>query len=81
MIENFASAENQTFLHQLVTWLGDTTNGIANIFTKKVTTEQICVTDANGETCLDRSRIDHLLDLDGQINTGISDGFGYGHGM
>lgn len=42
-------------------WLGDAGNGIENIFAKKVTTEQLCVRNANGETCLSREDLDRLL--------------------
>jgi hypothetical protein len=60
-IQNFATAENKTFLNSLMSWLGDSANGIANIFSKKVTTEQICVKDDQGETCLSRSQLNQVL--------------------
>ncbi len=45
----------------LVSWLGSTTNGIQNIFSKKVTTDQLCVRDGEGETCLTRSQVNQIL--------------------
>ncbi|MES2224655.1 MAG: tail fiber domain-containing protein [Patescibacteria group bacterium] len=36
----------------LVSWLGSTTNGIQNIFSKKVTTDQLCV----GTVCVDQAQ-------------------------
>jgi hypothetical protein len=42
-------------------WLGDASNGIENLFAKKITTEQLCVRNAQGETCLSRDALDRLL--------------------
>ncbi len=42
-------------------WLGDASNGIENLFAKKITTEQLCVRNASGETCLSREDLDKLL--------------------
>ena len=64
-IEQFATMQNQTFVQNLIAWLGDVTNGIGSIFSKKIITEQICVTDANGQTCLDRSQVNELLHVSG----------------
>jgi hypothetical protein len=58
--EDLMTIDN-TFAGILRTWLASATNGITNIFTKKITTEQICVTDENGETCLTRSQVDQIL--------------------
>ncbi len=45
----------------LLAWFGDVDNGITNFFSKTVTTDQLCVKDDNGETCLTRSQIDQVL--------------------
>ncbi|MES2224764.1 MAG: tail fiber domain-containing protein [Patescibacteria group bacterium] len=45
----------------LVAWLGSAGNGIGAIFSKKVTTDQLCVHDAEGETCLNRAQVNQIL--------------------
>ncbi len=60
-VMNIQNLSDSTFKQQLIAWLGDSANGILNIFSKKLTTEKICVTDQNGETCLDRSQVNNLL--------------------
>jgi hypothetical protein len=42
-------------------WLGDAHNGLENLFVKKVTTEELCVRNAQGETCISRDALDKLL--------------------
>jgi hypothetical protein len=43
-IENSFSEQN-SFVDNIIAWLGDMTNGIQNIFTKRITTEELCVED------------------------------------
>ncbi len=50
-----------TLFSRLTEWLASASNGIQNIVTRKLTTDMICVTDANGETCLNRAQVDQLL--------------------
>ncbi|HTH93547.1 MAG TPA: tail fiber domain-containing protein, partial [Candidatus Paceibacterota bacterium] len=54
-------SSNNPFRDAITKWLADASNGIQNIFTKKVTTDQLCITDANGQTCLNRSQVDQIL--------------------
>ena len=68
-IQNFATATDTTFLQGLVNWLGSATNGITNIFTQKITTQQVCVADANGQTCLNRTQLDQLLSGNSNVQT------------
>jgi hypothetical protein len=52
---------DNTWRTAFIDWFASSTNGIENFFSKKVTTDQLCVKDANGETCLNRSQIDQVL--------------------
>jgi hypothetical protein len=45
-------------------WFADNANGIKNFFSGTVTTNQLCVKDDSGETCLTRSQIDQILGND-----------------
>jgi len=75
-IENFASAENTTFLQNLIAWLGDTANGLTTLFAGQVNTHELCV---DGQ-CLNQDDVRQLIELKNQMHRGISDGFGYGYG-
>ena len=66
-IQNFATATDTTFLTSLQNWLASATNGIVDLFAKKIHTQELCVSDANGETCLDRTQVDQIL---GNSNSG-----------
>jgi hypothetical protein len=69
-VEGIESINNtSTFKTQFISWISDVSNDIENIFTKKITTEKICIRDIKGETCLDRSDIDRIL---GSNNSSIS---------
>jgi hypothetical protein len=50
-----------TFREGIIAWLGDIGNGIGSIFSKKVITEELCVKDAQGETCYNRADLNALL--------------------
>ncbi len=50
-----------TLKQSFIELLSDAANGIDNIFTKRLTTTEICVSDEYGQTCLDRSEVDALL--------------------
>ena len=74
-IENFASAENKTFLNSLIAWLGDVGNGIGKLFANEIETKTLCIADdAGNKTCLNKVQIDQVL------HQGISNSFGYGYG-
>ncbi len=60
-IETFASSVDTSFIDGVRSWLGDATNGITNLFTKRLTTEEICIVDDQGETCFNRSQINTIL--------------------
>jgi hypothetical protein len=70
-IENFATAENKTFLNNLIAWFADATNGIGRLFAGEVHTDTLCV----GETCVTETQLQQLLNAQG-----VSAGFGYGYG-
>ena len=53
-IQTFATSTDTTFLTELENWLASATNGIANIFSQKVTTNQLCI----GTTCITQSDLD-----------------------
>ncbi len=45
----------------IAAWLGNTANGITEFFSKRVTTEEFCLRDENGESCYTRSQLDAAL--------------------
>jgi hypothetical protein len=45
----------------LKNWLGDVGNGVEQLFSKKVITEQLCVQNSSGQTCINRDQLDQLL--------------------
>jgi hypothetical protein len=53
--------EPNTLRNSLIAWMGDIENGIQSLFSKKIITEQLCVRDDSGETCLTRSQVDSIL--------------------
>jgi hypothetical protein len=65
-IENFASAENKTFLDNLIAWLGNEANGIGDLFAGRVNTHELCV---DGE-CLNQDDVRQLIELKNSVNTG-----------
>jgi hypothetical protein len=75
-IENFATAENKTFLNNLITWLADAANGIGDIFASRINTHELCV---DGQ-CLNQEDVRQLIQIKNQMYQGINDGFGYGYG-
>lgn len=67
-IENFASAENKTFLNSLITWLGDAMNGLMKVHVG----QELCI----GNTCINESDLQSFKNW----QAGVSQGFGYGYG-
>ena len=53
----------------IVAWLGNVENGIAELFAKRIITDELCLSDENGTTCYTRSQLDSF------INTGNSEVF------
>ncbi len=74
-IENVASAQNKTFLNNLIAWLGDVGNGIGDLFANRVNTHELCV---DGQ-CLNQNDVRQLIELKNQMHQGVSGGFGYGY--
>ncbi len=79
-IETFAadSVDSKTFVQNLIAWLANATNGIGDLFAKTLHsndshTKELCVGDADGETCITKSQLDHLLQLQ---SVGMSGGGG-----
>ena len=58
-IENFATAQDQTFLQSIIAWLGNTANGIGDLFASRVNTHELCV---DGQ-CLNQDDVRQLLEL------------------
>lgn len=54
-----------TWRDVLIAWFANTANGITEFFSKKVSTEELCVTDSVGQTCITRSQLDALLNGQG----------------
>ncbi len=50
-----------TWRDSLIAWFANTANGITEFFSKKVSTEELCVKDSAGQTCITRSQLDALL--------------------
>ncbi|MDB5255232.1 MAG: hypothetical protein JWL92_608, partial [Candidatus Nomurabacteria bacterium] len=48
---------DNTWRNALVAWLGNASNGITNIFTKKITTDQLCV----GTTCVTQQQFMQMV--------------------
>ena len=49
------------FKDALVAWLGSATNGLTDLFAKRGHFDELCMKDANGETCLTRSQVDAVF--------------------
>lgn len=75
-IENFATAENKTFLNNLIAWLADAANGIGDLFANRINTHELCV---DGQ-CLNQEDVRQLIELKNQMYQGASQGYGYGYG-
>ncbi|MDB5188975.1 MAG: cell wall surface anchor family protein, partial [Candidatus Nomurabacteria bacterium] len=57
--------KTNTWRDSLLAWFGSTTNGIQNIFSKKVTTEQLCVGTADNQVCITKAQLQQLLQNSG----------------
>ena len=54
-----------TWRDSLIAWFGNAENGITDFFSKKVSTEELCVKDSAGQTCITRGQLDALLNGQG----------------
>ncbi len=63
--------ENEnSFANILISWFDNVGNGIQNIFSKKVTTEELCIEDV----CITKEDLQNILDQNGYVNTGDENG-------
>ncbi len=70
-IQSFTTASDTSFLNTVKTWLASETNGILNIFSKKVTSEQICLKRTDGsERCITAEQVDQILGSTPSIPSG-----------
>jgi hypothetical protein len=53
------------FQEKIIVWLGSATNGIQNIFTKKITTDELCV----GTVCVTQTQFLQMIQNSGQTPT------------
>jgi hypothetical protein len=61
-INNIANVEEEnTWRGAIVSWFASATNGIGDFFANRVRTQEICVEDEVGETCINRTQLDNLL--------------------
>ena len=58
---SFAERFFANIFTRIAGWLADTANGIASIFTGKLTTNELCVSDQGGTTCITKAQLDALL--------------------
>jgi hypothetical protein len=72
-IENFATAENKTFVNNLIAWLGDAANGIGDLFSKTSHTETLCVGSNGDETCITKTELDKLISNESVSSSSGSD--------
>jgi hypothetical protein len=64
---DLTTADN-SFVQQLVAWLGNSANGITNIFSKQVTTDKLCV----GTVCVTQDQFMHMVQNGGQGGGGTT---------
>jgi hypothetical protein len=56
-----ANSFAERFFNNLLAWFANAGNGIGTFFAKHVYTEELCVTDAEGQTCLTRAELKELM--------------------
>jgi hypothetical protein len=73
-IENFefnTDGTDSTFITKLRDWLASTTNGINELFAKKVRSEQICLKKADGsEYCVNGDQLESIMNGQGTVVSG-----------
>ena len=62
MLNSSSDSISSNIFTTLKNWLKDAGNGIEQLFSKKIITEEVCVRDSEGETCLDRTQLNTLLE-------------------
>jgi hypothetical protein len=59
---SFANSFFTNLFSRVGAWLADAGNGIQSVFAKKVSTEELCVSDASGaKTCINKAQLDALI--------------------
>jgi fibronectin-binding autotransporter adhesin len=61
------------FFDSMKSWLGDTTNGLEKLFTKRIETNEFCITDDTGTDCYNRSQLKQMIG-NGSSSTGSTTG-------
>jgi hypothetical protein len=73
-IETFAQNTDGTdsvFVTKLREWLASATNGVTDLFTKKIHSEQICLKKADGsEYCVDGDQLQSIINNQGTVVSG-----------
>lgn len=62
--------EKQNLFSNLISWFGNTANGIGDFFANRIRTKEICVSDEIGETCITKSQLDQILLTSGTVSSG-----------
>ncbi|MEI6849954.1 MAG: tail fiber domain-containing protein, partial [archaeon] len=57
------------FFGRIITWLGDVANGIQDFYANRVRTKEICISDDSGETCINKTQLDNLLNSNGSASS------------
>ena len=58
---------SNTWRDSLIAWFGNVENGITEFFSKKITTDELCLKDSAGTTCYTRNQLDSALSSGGTI--------------
>ncbi|MFA6392814.1 MAG: tail fiber domain-containing protein, partial [Candidatus Paceibacterota bacterium] len=75
--ESFTKAFFDNVFAKVNTWLASTTNGIGDIFAKRVNTDTLCVSDATGaKTCINKGQLDAFMASVGGASSGTITGGG-----
>jgi hypothetical protein len=64
------------FFDALKNWLGNAGNGLENLFTKRVETNEFCITDEAGTDCYNRTQLKQLIGNTGGSTGSTSDNSG-----
>ena len=73
--ESFANAFFGNVFTKMITWFADTGNGIGDFVAKKIHTNELCIKDDTGETCITRGQLNNLIAGAGGASTGNSGSF------
>lgn len=68
-LESFDLENENSLAQKIIVWLADATNGIQNIFAKRVTVEELCVEDI----CLTKTDLINILESQDGYNPPVTD--------